>query len=38
MCEVQLKDIIMDLMFMLCLNETMDQLAMVDTVHWFGHV
>ena len=25
-------------MFMLVLNETMDQLAMVNSVHWYGHV
>ena len=25
-------------MFMLGLNETIDQLAMEDSVHWYGHV
>ena len=28
----------MDLMFMQGLNETIDQLAMVNSVHWYGHV
>ena len=39
MCEVQLKDrkISVDL-FMLCLNKTMDQLAMANSVLWYGHV
>ena len=27
-----------DLMFMLGLKETMDQLAMADSVRWYGHV
>ena len=27
-----------DLMFMLGLNETIDQLAMANSVHWHGHV
>ena len=37
-CGVQLKDIkrSTDLMFMLGLNETMDQLAMANSVRWFG--
>ena len=26
-----------DLMFMLGLKETMDQLAMANSVHWYGH-
>ena len=26
-----------DLMFMLVLNETMDQLAMANSVRWYGH-
>ena len=40
MCGVQLKDrkISTDLMFMFGLNETIDQLAMADSVHWHGHV
>ena len=40
MCGVQLKDSkrYMDLMFMLGLKETMDQLAMVNSVCWYGHV
>ena len=27
-----------DLMFMLSLKETIDQLAMANSVHWYGHV
>ena len=40
MCGVQLKDrkISMDLMFMLGLKETIDQLAMAISVCWYGHV
>ena len=40
MCGVQLKDNkrSTDLMFMLGLRETMDQLAMANSVHWYGHV
>ena len=40
MCGIQLKDRkrSMDLMFMLCLKETMDQLAMTNSVRWHGHV
>ena len=40
MCGVQLKDRkrSMYLMFMLGLKETMDQLAMANSVHWYGHV
>ena len=40
MCGVQLKDrkISTDLMFMLGLNETMDQLAMANSICWYGHV
>ena len=39
MCGVQLKDInISHLMLMMGLNETMDQLAMANSVHWCGHV
>ena len=39
-CGVQLKDrkISTDLMFMLCLHETIDQLAMASNVYWYGHV
>ena len=40
MCGVQLKDRkrSSDLMFMLDLNEAIDQLAMVNSVCWYGHV
>ena len=40
MCEVQLKDRrrSTDLMFMLGLKKTMDQLAMANSVLWYGHV
>ena len=40
MCGVQLKDrkTSRDLMFILALNETIDQLAIVSSVHWYGHV
>ena len=40
MCGVQLKDErrSMDLMFMLGLKETTDQLAMANSVRWYGHV
>ena len=40
MCGVQLKDrkISKDLMLMLSLNETIDQLAMANSVRWHGHV
>ena len=40
MCVEQLKDRkrYTDLMFMLGLRETMDQLAMANSVHWYGHV
>ena len=40
MCEVQLKDIkrSTDLMFMLGLNEVMNQLAMASSVCWYDHV
>ena len=40
MCGVQLKDIERStgLIFLLGLNETMDQLAMANSVHWYGHV
>ena len=39
-CGVQLKDRkkSTDLMLMLGLNETIDQLAMVNSVRWYGHV
>ena len=37
---VQIKDTIraVDFMLMLGLNEAMDQLAMANSVHWYGHV
>ena len=40
MCEVPLKDRkgSTDLMFMIGLRETIDQLAMANSVHWYGHV
>ena len=40
MCGVQLRDRerSMDLMLMLGLNETMGQLAMTNSVRWYGHV
>ena len=40
MCGVQLKDrkTCTDLILMLGLNETMDQLAMANSVRWYGHV
>ena len=40
MCGVQLKTKkdSMDRMFVLCLNNTMDQLAMANSVHWYNHV
>ena len=40
MCGVQLIDRkrSTDVMFMLGLNETMDQLAMANSVRWYGHV
>ena len=40
MCGVQLKERkkSTDLMPMLGLNETMDQLAMANSVRWYGHV
>ena len=40
MCGVQLKDRkrSTDLMFMLCVNETIGQLAIASSVHWYGHV
>ena len=41
MCGVQLNDRkrSMDLLFMLCLKETIDQLAMTNSVwSWYGHV
>ena len=40
MCGVQLKfgNRSMDLMFMLSLSETIDQLAMASSVRWHGHV
>ena len=40
MCGVQLKDRkrSTDFMFMLALNETIDQLAMANSAHWYSHV
>ena len=40
MCGVQLIDRkrSSDLMLMLGLNETIDQLAIANSVHWYGHV
>ena len=40
MCGVQLKDVnrSKDLMFVLDLFETSDQLAMASSVRWYGHV
>ena len=40
MCGVQLKDSerSTDIVFMLGLNEAMDQLAMASSVHWYGYV
>ena len=35
-CGVQLEST--DLMFMLGLNETIDQFAMPNSVRWYGHV
>ena len=39
-CGVQLKDSkkVKDLMLMFGLNETFDQLAMANSVRWYGHV
>ena len=39
-CGVQLKDRkwSTDLMFMLDMKETIDQLAMASSVRWYGHV
>ena len=40
MCGVHLKDRkrSKDLMYLLCLNETIDQLAMANNVRWHCHV
>ena len=38
MHEIQLKDRKRSKDMMLCLNETVDLLAMVNSVHWCGHV
>ena len=40
MCGVQLKDrkSCVDLMFVLALNETIDQLAMANSICWYGYV
>ena len=39
LCGVQLKDTKRSthFMFMLVLNETIDQLALANSVHWHGH-
>ena len=39
MCEVQLKvrQTDKDLILMLSVDETIDQLAMVNSVRWYGH-
>ena len=38
MREVQLKDIKIAKNLMMGLNETIDQLAISNSVHWYGHV
>ena len=38
MCGVQLKDRKRDWMYMLGLNKTIDQLAIANSFHWYGHV
>ena len=40
MCRVRLiyREKSADLMFMLGLNETIDHLAMANSVRWYGHV
>ena len=38
MCGMQLEDRSRDFMLMLGLNEAIDQLAMANGVHWYGHV
>ena len=40
MCGVQLKDRLRStyFMFMLGLSETIDQLAMINSVVWYGHM
>ena len=42
MCGVQLKDrrrsTYLTCLFMLGMNETMDQLAMANCVRWYGHM
>ena len=38
MCGVQLKDRKRSKDLMLGLNETIDQLAIANSVHWYGHV
>ena len=40
MVRAQLKDRkrSTDLMFMLCLSKTIDQLTMANSVRWYGHV
>ena len=40
MCGVEFKDrkISMDLILMLCMKETINRLAMANSVRWYGHV
>ena len=40
MCGALLKDIkrSKDFILMLCLNDAMDQLAIANSVRWYGHV
>ena len=40
MCGIQLNDKkrSTDLMFVLCLSETIDQMAIANSVRWYGHV
>ena len=40
MCGVQLIDrkVLLHMMFMLGMIETIDQFAMANSVHWYGHV
>ena len=38
MCGVQLKDRKISTYFMFMSSETIDQLAMANSVHWCGHV
>ena len=38
MCGVQLRDRKISEDLVLCLNETINQLTMINSVHWYGHV